>query len=177
MAAGKSSLWLSEDAIAAWIPPKNGLRGGQRRYSNPATSPQGGWKAETNTGHLIQTSHFSRAVLCLPIYQIARTFYETNTFPGQLLKLCRRWAEDRNRERWLRTYSIAILGAAGNASDLSAIETSYASATDELERAEIARALARMELSRRNAFYRRVCKDGDMVSWAIEDAVSRTEQN
>ena len=30
------TIWLSEDAIAAWIPPKNGLRGGQRRYSNLA---------------------------------------------------------------------------------------------------------------------------------------------
>ena len=31
-----STIWLSEDAIAAWVPPKNGLRGGQRRYSNLA---------------------------------------------------------------------------------------------------------------------------------------------
>ncbi len=35
-AAGDVTIWLSEDAIAAWIPPKNGLRGGQRRYSNLA---------------------------------------------------------------------------------------------------------------------------------------------
>ena len=32
----RTSIWLSEDAIAAWIPPKNGFRGGQRRYSNLA---------------------------------------------------------------------------------------------------------------------------------------------
>ena len=30
------TIWLSEEAIAAWIPPKNGVRGGQRRYSNLA---------------------------------------------------------------------------------------------------------------------------------------------
>ena len=35
-AAETSRIWLSEDAIAAWIPPKNGLRGGRRRYSNLA---------------------------------------------------------------------------------------------------------------------------------------------
>ena len=29
---GDVTIWLSEDAIAAWVPPKNGLRGGQRRY-------------------------------------------------------------------------------------------------------------------------------------------------
>ncbi len=42
---GDVTIWLSEDAIAAWIPPKNGLRGGQRRYSNLAirtASPDGG---------------------------------------------------------------------------------------------------------------------------------------
>ena len=33
---GDVTIWLSKDAIAAWIPPKNGLRGGQRRYSNLA---------------------------------------------------------------------------------------------------------------------------------------------
>ena len=33
---GDVTIWLSEEAIAAWIPPKNGLRGGQRRYSNLA---------------------------------------------------------------------------------------------------------------------------------------------
>ncbi len=33
---GDVTIWLSEEAIAAWIPPKNGRRGGQRRYSNLA---------------------------------------------------------------------------------------------------------------------------------------------
>ena len=33
---GDVTIWLSEDAIAAWVPTKNGLRGGQRRYSNLA---------------------------------------------------------------------------------------------------------------------------------------------
>jgi hypothetical protein len=35
---GDVTIWLSEEAIAAWTPPKNGLRGGQRRYSNFAIS-------------------------------------------------------------------------------------------------------------------------------------------
>jgi len=33
---GDITIWLSQDAIAAWRPAKNGLRGGQRRYSNVA---------------------------------------------------------------------------------------------------------------------------------------------
>ncbi len=35
---GDVTIWLSEQAIVAWTPPKNGLRGGQRRYSNLAIS-------------------------------------------------------------------------------------------------------------------------------------------
>jgi hypothetical protein len=34
---GDVTIWLSEEAIAAWTPPRNGLRGGQLRYSNLAT--------------------------------------------------------------------------------------------------------------------------------------------
>ena len=33
---GDVTIWLSEEAIAAWRPEKNGLPGGQRRYSNLA---------------------------------------------------------------------------------------------------------------------------------------------
>ncbi len=33
---GDVTIWLSKEAIAAWTPAKNGLRGGQRRYSNLA---------------------------------------------------------------------------------------------------------------------------------------------
>ena len=33
---GDVTTWLSEEAIAAWTPAKNGRRGGQRRYSNVA---------------------------------------------------------------------------------------------------------------------------------------------
>lgn len=33
---GDVTIWLSEEAISTWKPPKNGLRGGQRRYSNLA---------------------------------------------------------------------------------------------------------------------------------------------
>ncbi len=33
---GDVTIWLSEEAISAWTPEKNGLRGGQRRYSNIA---------------------------------------------------------------------------------------------------------------------------------------------
>jgi hypothetical protein len=33
---GDVTIWISKEAVAEWTPPKNGLRGGQRRYSNLA---------------------------------------------------------------------------------------------------------------------------------------------
>ena len=33
---GDLTIWLSAEAVAAWTPPKNGLRGGQRRYADLA---------------------------------------------------------------------------------------------------------------------------------------------
>ena len=61
---GDVTIWLSEDAIAAWIPPKNGLRGGQRRYSNLA----------------VRTALTLRVVFSLPLRQ-------TEGFLDSLLRL------------------------------------------------------------------------------------------
>ena len=36
---GDVTIWLSKDAIVPWVAPKNGLRGGQRRYWNLAIRP------------------------------------------------------------------------------------------------------------------------------------------
>ena len=61
---GDVTIWLSEDAIAAWVPPKNGLRGGQRRYSNLA----------------VRTALTLRVVFSLPLRQ-------TEGFLNSLLRL------------------------------------------------------------------------------------------
>ncbi len=58
------TIWLSEEAIAAWTPPPTGLRGGQRQYSNLA----------------ILTSLTLRMVFHLPLRQ-------TEGFVGSLLLL------------------------------------------------------------------------------------------
>ena len=47
------TIWLSEQAIATWTPPRNGLRGGRRRRSNLA----------------ILTALTLRLVFCLPLRQ------------------------------------------------------------------------------------------------------------
>ena len=61
---GDVTIWLSEDAIAAWVPPKNGLRGGQRLYSNLA----------------VRTALTLRVVFSLPLRQ-------TEGFLDSLLRL------------------------------------------------------------------------------------------
>ena len=61
---GDITIWLSEDAIAAWVPTKNGLRGGQRRYSNLA----------------VRTALTLRVVFSLPLRQ-------TEGFLDSLLRL------------------------------------------------------------------------------------------
>ena len=61
---GDVTIWLSEDAIAAWAPTKNGLRGGQRRYSNLA----------------VRTALTLRVVFSLPLRQ-------TEGFLDSLLRL------------------------------------------------------------------------------------------
>ena len=61
---GDVTIWLSEDAIAAWVPTKNGLRGGQRRYLNLA----------------VRTALTLRGVFSLPLRQ-------TEGFLDSLLRL------------------------------------------------------------------------------------------
>ena len=61
---GDVTIWLSEDAIAAWVATKNGLRGGQRRYSNLA----------------VRTALTLRVVFSLPLRQ-------TEGFLDSLLRL------------------------------------------------------------------------------------------
>jgi hypothetical protein len=80
----------------------------------------------------------------------------------------RKWAFDKNRDPWVRFYSIAILGMDGDSSDFEILESSYSLASSELEKAQIVAALAKMERGRRNSFYGRVMKDGDLVRRTIE---------
>ena len=61
---GDITVWFSEEAVEAWTPPKNGLRGGQPRYSNLA----------------IVTALTLRMVLHLPLRQ-------TEGFLDSLLRL------------------------------------------------------------------------------------------
>jgi len=104
------------------------------------------------------------------IFRIAEWFWHRGILRSPLLAAARQWAFDRNRDPWLRSYALAILGAAGNRADLERVETSYGEATSDVERADIVAALKRMEVGRRNAFFGRVRGDGELVRRAIAAA-------
>jgi hypothetical protein len=101
------------------------------------------------------------------LYLIVRWFFERQAWDPQLLSLCRRWAFDRNRASFLRSYALAVLGAAADPADLERIQTSYSECTSDTERADVAAALVGMELSRRNGFYGAIESDGDLVQRAV----------
>ena len=65
-----------------------------------------------------------------------------------------------------RSMARACLGKWGTAADLHQIESAYAQARHDQERAEIVCCLSRVEKSHRNAFLRKVANDGPMVSRA-----------
>lgn len=108
------------------------------------------------------------AIYDYQLYQLVRWFLDINILPDEIVSLCRRWAFDKNRQPWLQTYSLLVLGRAGNDADLERIEQSYDTALTKCEKAEVVACLERMEKSRRNRFYGQVEKDGDLIVRAIE---------
>jgi hypothetical protein len=119
---------------------------------------------------ILKYARSSAAIYDYQLYQILRWFFDRGNFAFGLLAQCRSLAFDRNRSPWIRSYAIAILGKAGDPSDIENIEASYASAVSEVERAEIVRALAKMEVGRRNAFFKRVGGDGFLIAAAVNQA-------
>ena len=100
-------------------------------------------------------------------FQLIVWFFERGDVPDQLLAFCRKWAFDQNREPWLRAYSLAVLGEAGDPSDLEEIRDRYDNVQTEIDRAQSVAALVKMERGQRNAFYGRVMGDGDLVARAV----------
>ncbi|MEX2206371.1 MAG: RNA-directed DNA polymerase [Myxococcota bacterium] len=117
---------------------------------------------------LTQYMESIEAIYDYQLYQLLRWFTEGRLHSERVLRLARRWAFDRNRDPWLRDYSISYLGMFGEQSDLDAIEGRYLELASELEKATYVAALQRMEVSRRNAFYSRASGDGPLVERAIE---------
>jgi hypothetical protein len=109
----------------------------------------------------------AEAIYDYQLFQIVTWFSSRNSFPTELVQLCRVWSFDKNRDLWLRTAARSVLAEAGDQSDLESIESSYESFPGDLERADIVNALARMETGRRNSFFGRIISDGELVNRAV----------
>jgi hypothetical protein len=107
------------------------------------------------------------AIYDYQLYEIVRWAFYRSHFPDTLVSLCRMWATDKNRQPWLRSYCLAVLGKAGDQSDLEMIERAYATVTTGIEKADIIAAVDRMENNRRNRFYGRVRTDGFLPECAV----------
>lgn len=123
---------------------------------------------------LIAFAGSDEAIYDYQLYQILRWFYDLKINETDVIKLCRSWISDHNRDASLRSYALAYVGAFGPGTELTDFEESYSEAETELERADRVAAVSRMERGRRNAFYARVAGHGKLVARAVAVAKERT---
>ena len=116
---------------------------------------------------LISTAESPEIILDYQLFQLLRWFLEHSIESARVLQLARKWAYDHNRSPWLRSHSLAYLGRYGDTADLDTLEQRYSLLSAELEKADYASALERLEIGRRNAFYAKAKADGDWVRRAI----------
>lgn len=115
---------------------------------------------------VIAFSKSKHAIYDYQLYLIARWFTEREDSSSGILKLARQWAFDKNRSPELRCASRVIVGRFGKVADLHHLMADYQTVASDLEKAEIIYAVASLEKGARNAFLRRVEKDGPWVSKA-----------
>lgn len=115
--------------------------------------------------------HSAEPLYDFQAYQIVLWHLQQERSTDSVLALARQWALDRNKPQWLRSVCIAYTGRFAQGPDLDLLEESYAEATNDVERADIVAALTRQERGRRNTFYARLRRDGDLIQRAI--AVAR----
>lgn len=108
------------------------------------------------------------AIYDYQLYQTIAWFVESNRFNPKILDFCRRIAFDQNRPFWLRSYCVAYVGKLGEQADFELLEERYTNLATDLEKADCVTALQRQEVVRRNGFYARVRRDGELVRRAIE---------
>ncbi len=101
-------------------------------------------------------------------YQIFHWLNSLEVIPSPgLIAIARRLCFDNSRPGYLRAVCRIVVQKYGTTADLDRLETSYATAHDELEKAQILVSMQRTEMGRRNAFYGRVAGDGLMCERAI----------
>jgi hypothetical protein len=103
------------------------------------------------------------------VYQIVAWLLEYCTEPsGELMDFIRATSFSPHRPRYVKTVCTAFLGKFGVAADLERLSDSYDLTTDPSERVETICSLRRLERGRRNAFFARVERDGEMNRRAVK---------
>jgi Reverse transcriptase (RNA-dependent DNA polymerase) len=123
---------------------------------------------------LIAFAGSDEAIYDYQLYQILKWLYDLRIIETDVIKLCRSWISDHNRDASLRSYALAYVGAFGPPTELTDFEESYSEADTELERADRVAAVSRMERGRRNTFYARVAGHGKLLARAVVVAKERT---
>jgi len=122
---------------------------------------------KTDLNQILKYMESYDAIYDYQLYQLVRWFYESNIMPSKLIKLCRKWAFDYNREQWLRSYSLMILGKNGESDDLDNIKRQYNQSLNNYCKAEVVSCIQKMSSSARNSFYSQVRDENDLVSRAV----------
>jgi hypothetical protein len=103
------------------------------------------------------------------IYQFLRwRFGEAVKPTDDYLRWVRLLASKPSQLSVVRSFARATLARWGTQADLANLQSSYADASSDLERAEIVRCLTGMEKGRRNAFLSRLAEDGQLTSMATK---------
>jgi hypothetical protein len=90
--------------------------------------------------------------------------------PNELMPFIRDFALNGNHPEYLRISGLRALGKYGNIADLKSIQNRYKEVNSEYELAEIILAMKRMEVGRRNGFYKQIEEDNNWNKTAIKIA-------
>ena len=106
-------------------------------------------------------------------YEIAKWIYEVGFVERRCVQWARKLIDDQSQE-CLKSYAMAIIGRAGDHADLEYLLRRYHVGLNNISKAEIIHSIARMELSRRNAFYRQVENESFLTKMAVKYVKSLT---
>lgn len=92
----------------------------------------------------------------------------TYTASEGLVAYARTTAFDQNRDIYLRSTAMRLLGYHGSVNDLEAIQSSYSLCPDDVSKCHAILALARMESGKRNSLLQQYEKDGYLIARACD---------
>ncbi|MDG7001829.1 MAG: hypothetical protein JRN15_22255 [Nitrososphaerota archaeon] len=100
-------------------------------------------------------------------YEIAKWLYEVGYTGRSAVQWARSLLEGQKHD-YLKAYAMAIIGRAGDRADWEYLFRRYHDGLNDISKAETIHSIARMELSRRNGFYRQVENESFFTKMAVK---------